>query len=92
MVISSGDSMAREGAMLGVPSVYCGTRQMKANDLLIQSGMLTHLPGADALPYINKRIGSAFDREKQTSSRNQLLEQWDDMTAFMKAQINRYKI
>ena len=92
MVVSSGDSMAREGAMLGVPAVYCGTRKMKANDMLIQSGMLTHLPGTDALPYINKVIGSAFDREKQTSSRNRLLEQWDDMTAFMKEQINRYKI
>jgi predicted glycosyltransferase len=92
MVVSSGDSMAREGAMLGVPGVYCGTRKMKANDMLIQSGMLKHLPGADALPYINKLIASAFDPEKQTSTRDQLLEQWDDMTAFMKEQINRYKI
>jgi predicted glycosyltransferase len=91
MVVSSGDSMAREGAMLGVPSVYCGTRKMKANELLMQSGMLAHLPGADALAFINKVIESPFDQKKQTSTRNQLLEQWDDMTAFMKTQINRYK-
>jgi uncharacterized protein len=91
LVVSSGDSMAREGAMLGVPSVYCGTRQMKANELLMQLGILEHLPGDRALPFINKNIESAFKQEKQTGFRNQLLEQWDDMTAFMKEQINRYK-
>ncbi|OQP57731.1 hypothetical protein A3860_08865 [Niastella vici] len=92
MVISSGDSMAREGAMLGVPSVYCGTRKMKANDLLIQAGMLEHLSGFGALSFINKTIENKFDPGKQLSTRNNLLEQWDDMTAFMKEQINRYKI
>jgi len=92
MVISSGDSMAREGAMLGVPSVYCGMRKMKANDLLIQSGILEHLPGIGALSFINSTIEKKIDPEKQVSTRNKLLEQWDDMTAFMKEQINRYKI
>jgi uncharacterized protein len=91
MVISSGDSMAREGAMLGVPSVYCGTRKMKANDMLIQLDILEHLPTDSALSFINKVIERKFDPEKQTSTRYQLLEQWDDMTAFMKEQINHYK-
>jgi predicted glycosyltransferase len=91
MMISSGDSMAREGAMLGVPSVYCGTRNMKANDLLMQSGMLEHLPAETALPFINKTLQKKFDVENQTRVRNKLLDQWDDMTAFMKEQINRYK-
>jgi predicted glycosyltransferase len=91
-VISSGDSMAREGAMLGVLAVYCGTRQMKANELLIKAGILQHLPGDGALPFINNAIEKEFDREKQLGTRKQLLEQWDDMTAFMKEQINRYKI
>lgn len=92
MVVSSGDSMAREGAMLGVPSVYCGIRKMKANDLLIQAGMLEHLPGMGALSFINHTIENKFDPIKQLSTRNNLLVQWDDMTAFMKEQINRYKI
>ena len=91
LVVSSGDSMAREGAMLGVPSIYCGTRKMKANELLMQAGMLEHLPGDSALPFINKVIEKKFDKEKQTGTRNKLLEQWDDMTSFMKEQINRYK-
>ena len=92
LVISSGDSMAREGAMLGVASVYCGTRKMKANELLMQLGILEHLPGGYALPFINSVITQKFDKEKQTATRNKLLEQWDDMTAFMKEQINHYKL
>jgi predicted glycosyltransferase len=91
LVISSGDSMAREGAMLGVPSIYCGTRKMKANELLMQAGILQHLPGESALPFISNSIETAFDREKQSGTRNRLLQQWDDMTVFMKEQINRYK-
>lgn len=91
MVISSGDSMAREGAMLGVPSIYCGMRKMKANELLMQAGLLQHLPGNSAVPIINIGIEEIFDREKQAGTRNRLLEQWDDMTNFMKEQINRYK-
>jgi predicted glycosyltransferase len=91
MVISSGDSMAREGAMLGVPSIYCGMRKMKANELLMQAGLLQHLPGESALPVINKGLSEIFDQEKQSGTRNRLLQQWDDMTIFMKEQINRYK-
>lgn len=91
LVISSGDSMAREGAMLGVPSVYCGIRNMKANDLLMQLGLLEHLPAETSLTFINKTLQKIFDVENQTRVRNKLLYQWDDMTAFMKEQINRYK-
>jgi predicted glycosyltransferase len=92
MVLSSGDSMAREGAMLGVPSIYCGIRHMKANDLLIQLGMLEHLPANQALPFINNTLQKKFNVENQTRVRNKLLDRWDDMTAFMKEQITRYKL
>lgn len=91
LVVSSGDSMAREGAMLGVPSVYCGIRKMKANELLMEQGILQHLPGTEALPYINEKISKEFDEEAQLAIRNKLLENWDDMIVFMKAQIHHYK-
>ncbi len=91
MVISSGDSMAREGAMLGVPSVYCGIRKMKANELLMGYGILQHLPGKDAVPFINETISKPFSEENQLEIRNKLLQSWDDMILFMKDQINIYK-
>ncbi len=55
LVISSGDSMAREGAMLGVPSIYCGTRKMKANELLMAAGLLQHLPGDNGIAFYKQR-------------------------------------
>lgn len=90
-VISSGDSMAREGAMLGVPSIYCGIRKMKANEMLIDLKILQHLPGRSALPYIDNFAKEDFDNEAQIKIRSYLLENWDDMNVFMKKQIYTYK-
>ena len=36
LILSSGDSMAREGGMLGVPSIYLGNRDMPANKILMK--------------------------------------------------------
>ncbi|NDK55592.1 DUF354 domain-containing protein [Pontibacter fetidus] len=90
LVVSSGDSMAREGAMLGVPSIYCGIRKMKANELLMDLGILKHLPEANAIDYINQQVSIPFDEQVQTAVRTQLLHDWDDMNVFMKEQINNY--
>ncbi len=91
LVISSGDSMAREGAMLGVPSIYCGIRKMKANDLLADMGFLQHLPAEEMVLPANQIIDQPFDAAKQLATRNYLLANWDDMNLFMMQQINRYK-
>ncbi|WP_186756788.1 DUF354 domain-containing protein [Echinicola salinicaeni] len=91
LVISSGDSMAREGAMLGVPSVYCGIRTMRANQILMDMGLLQHLPGESALTYINRTISSPFDQNKQLKIREELMNGWCDMVDFMKEKIQHYK-
>ncbi|MCC9138543.1 DUF354 domain-containing protein [Pontibacter silvestris] len=91
LVISSGDSMAREGAMLGVPSVYCGIRKMKANEMLMDIGILEHFPGNEAVKFINESIIKNFDESEQIRTREQLLNNWDDMVVFMKEQIHNYK-
>ena len=90
LVISSGDSMAREGAMLGVPSIYCGYRNMKANDLLIKLGLLNHLEGESSIPVLNEMLGSAFNDKLQQEYRESLLYAWDDMDLFMKNQLEKY--
>jgi predicted glycosyltransferase len=91
LVISSGDSMAREGAMLGVPSIYCGERIMKANELLIKQGMLHHLPGKEMISAANQIMAGPFDAQAQNKIREKLFAKWDDMVFFMKQQIDKYK-
>ncbi len=90
LVISSGDSMAREGAMLGVNSVYCGIRNMKANDILINKVLLHHKPGKAAVDFINDIISKPFDTNNQNEIRKELKNEWDDMIDFMKKQIYTY--
>lgn len=91
LIVSSGDSMAREGAMLGVPSIYCGIREMKANKLLIDENLLNHYPVETAVIPINDLLAKPFDVCKQHANRERLLEKWDDMVDFMNGQINIFK-
>lgn len=76
LVLSTGDSVAREGAMLGVPSVYLGNREMPANEVLIEKKLLFKLDTKEALKIINNTKIS-FD---QDSIRAQLEKEWDDVT------------
>jgi predicted glycosyltransferase len=91
LIVSSGDSMAREGAMLGVPSIYCGIREMKANKLLIDEGILFQYPVDSAVVPINELIAKPFDQYKQYAIREGLRDKWDDMNDFMTTQINIFK-
>jgi predicted glycosyltransferase len=91
LVISSGDSMAREGAMLGVQAVYCGIREMKANQLLIDEGILHHQPIDAGVDFINERATKTFDVAEQENIRQRLKDKWVDMIDFMHTQINSYK-
>ena len=91
LVISSGDSMAREGAMLGVKSIYCGIREMKANKLLIHEGCLFHYPLDTGLETINKLVRQPADTAGQELLRDNLKNRWIDMNAFMYTQINLFK-
>lgn len=90
LMVSSGDSMAREGSMLGVPSIYCGIREMKANELLIEKGLLEHYPAEKAIEPINTYIKSDVNPKKQNETRNKLLNDWIDMNSFMEQQILKY--
>lgn len=82
VVVSSGDSMAREGAMLGNPSVYCGIREMKANNILIKIGLLHKLPPTKVPDYINKLLNN-HSALKQEAVRKKLQLSWDDVNAFI---------
>jgi hypothetical protein len=76
-VASNGDSMAREAAQLGVPSVYMGSRRMIANDVLYALGLMHHIaaPGAMLDFFQHGSGGHAADPEK---ARGRLAATWED--------------
>ncbi len=85
LLVSSGDSMAREAAVLGVPSIYCGVREMKANKAMIDKGKLYFLPStkvANMVREISRKNMVEYIRDKQIF-REELEEQWMDLTNFI---------
>lgn len=89
-VISSGDSMAREGAMLGVPSIYCGIRKMAANKVMIDKGMLFHKNVKDITHLVKRIINNDIKIEEQDKFRKKLKDEWVDVTEFIIRQIKKY--
>ena len=80
VVVSSGDSVAREGAMLGVPSIYAGIRDMPANEILIKKDMLLKLEPDQIVPTIAQINKGDLKFEEQDKFRDKLFEEWDDIT------------
>ena len=89
LVISSGDSMAREAAQLGAPSVYAGERRMKANDVLYGMGLMHQIHNAEALlarlaslralaPNGAARPAAGAESDPQERLRADLATRWDD--------------
>lgn len=89
IVISSGDSMAREGAMLGVPSIYAGNRDMPANVILINKNMLMKLEPEEIVPNLKKIREGELAFQAQEAFRNQLYEEWDDVTKLILAKVGQ---
>lgn len=91
MLVSSGDSMAREASMLGVPSIYCGIREMKANQLMEKKKMLFQATPDKAPALMADIISGALKIKEQEAFRQELLKEWDDITEFIIDQIYKYK-
>lgn len=87
-VISSGDSMAREGGMLGVPSLYCGIRDMKANDMLIKFGILHKILPNDVPSFILNELKKTNENE-QENIRNIIHKEWSDVNSFIIKSLNQ---
>ncbi|MGK7393544.1 MAG: DUF354 domain-containing protein [Candidatus Cyclobacteriaceae bacterium M3_2C_046] len=92
IIVSSGDSMAREGAMLGVPSIYCGSREMKANQLLIDRKMLFKSDPAKVPALMENLVNQDIMIMPQESFRERLMEEWVDVTEFIVNNIKYYSL
>lgn len=81
LVISSGDSMAREGALLGRPSIYCGKRKMKANEVLLNKHMLFQIEPNKVPDFVEKLLNQEIGVKNRDEFRNSLLNEWDDINS-----------
>jgi uncharacterized protein len=88
-VISSGDSMAREGSILGVPSIYCGFRDMKANKILEDKDILFHLKPNEVISFVNRIINDNIYFQNQEIFRDNLLNEWVDVNQFIYDEVEK---
>lgn len=80
VLLSSGDSMAREGAMLGVPSIYCGVREMEANKIMKSKGLLFQIDINEVPDFVKKILNNKISFLEQNKFREELDLEWDDVT------------
>ena len=89
--ISSGDTVARETALLGVPTLYTGGRSMLVNDSLVKAGAMFELNEVIEIDTILAEL--TVDKKKQIKSTiNECIDnRWDDTTEVILNQIYAYK-
>jgi hypothetical protein len=83
--------MAREGGTLGVPSIYCGFREMKANQLLIDKGILFKIEPKSAASFIDDLDNGRVIVPRQLDFRQKLTAEWVDVPEFFIKRIEKYR-
>jgi predicted glycosyltransferase len=88
LVLSSGDTVPREAAILGTPSVYTGGRKMRVNQVLVDAELLFEVDEADAVPGRVQEL-LCSDLKKRAWERAQTLvkERWTDVTQVILSEI-----
>jgi len=90
LVISSGDSIAREGALLGVPSIYCGFRKMAINKFVEKKGMFYQIAPKEVPEFVKKVVQGHINFENQDILRQKLFQEWDDVTKLIVKETEEY--
>jgi uncharacterized protein len=91
-IISSGDTMARESSLMGVPCIYTGGRSMSVNDVLIDMGVMFKIDDLGAIKrQIDKLCDNGNDNELRANMSNYVKLNYDDLNKIMLEQINDIK-
>lgn len=93
-LVSSGDSMAREAALLGVPAYYLGIRyDMPANAAAAKVANLQNQKTADFAEWVKNLSVAPEEAEKQQQAlRQHIDEEFIDINAYMMALVEQVEI
>ncbi len=87
--ISSGDTVARESAILGVPTIYTGIRKMAVNKVLVDEGLMIESSSlTDILGYVDT-INNQKKQKTRIRSRDLIKNKWEDTTSVILSHIQR---
>ncbi len=91
LTISSGDTVARETALLGIPTIYTGGREMVVNNDLVKAGSMFELTDVKKIEELIELITKEKKQEIQSKVLNLVKNKWDDTTEIILSQINAFK-
>jgi uncharacterized protein len=87
-VISSGDTMAREACLLGVPCIYTGERAMQANEKFINLGIMYKMDDlSKILSQIDVLLKTTDDSEPRNRMRELIRKEYTDTNKVILDQI-----
>jgi predicted glycosyltransferase len=91
-VISSGDSLAREACVLGIPTIYAGWRNMAVNKELIEMGCMFK---ENSMEEIKARIevfcSRDMSREIEEKIHYKIHNEWDNPTEVILKHVEDFK-
>ncbi|MEI6348828.1 MAG: DUF354 domain-containing protein [Bacteroidota bacterium] len=89
IVISSGDTVARESCLTGTPCIYTGDREMLANNKLVEIGLMTKTTSLnEIIKTINYEINSTHRIKKRNEILKLITNHFDDTNEVLMHQID----
>jgi len=90
LAISSGDTVARETALLGVPTIYTGGREMVVNKALVKAGLMHETNKMKEIDDLIEK--SSINRKKESKSKalNLIETKWEDTTSVIQKHIRDF--
>lgn len=78
--VSSGDTVARETALLGVPTIYTGGRAMVVNKVLVEAGLMFESTNVKDINELINTLTKGKKKETRKKSMNLIENTWEDTT------------
>lgn len=90
--ISSGDTMARESCLLGVPCIYTGDREMEVNKELIELEIMFKQSSIESIfKKIDFLSKDDYNSDLRYEIQKKINDEWDDTTDVILSYISRFK-
>jgi len=90
--VSSGDTVARETALLGVPTIYTGGRAMVVNGALIEAGLMFESTNVNDITEFIDTITVDKKKKNRENSLNLIENRWENTTSVILNHIDDFLI
>ncbi len=89
-IISSGDTIAREAALMGVPTIYTGKRDMSVNRPIVDAGLMML---AENKEQVKKKVQAILKKNTKKQLREIIAEkiktEWENPTAVIEKELSK---